>query len=142
VLVLTGVTERTRLAETLEAGAIGVVPKSLAFDELVEVVERVLVGEPAMRAGEGEALLAELREARTANQARLAPFAALTDREAGVLASLMGGKTAEQVAAESFVSVSTVRTQIRGVLRKLGVNSQLQSVALARELGWVPPFEG
>jgi len=138
VLVLTGITDRTALAETLEAGAVGVVAKSQAFDEVVEVIGRVLAGQAAMRAGERENLLGALRASRSADEARLAPFRALTDREAAVLAGLLVGKTAEQVAEESFVAVTTVRSQIRSLLRKLGVNSQLQAVALARDAGWVP----
>jgi DNA-binding CsgD family transcriptional regulator len=37
------------------------------------------------------------------------------------------------------VSITTVRTQIASVLRKLGVGSQLAAVALARRVNWVPP---
>ena len=36
----------------------------------------------------------------------------------------------------SVVSVATVRTQVRGILTKLGVNSQLAAVALAHKLDW------
>ncbi len=37
-----------------------------------------------------------------------------------------------------MVSEATVRSQIRSVLTKLGVNSQLEAVALAWRMGWVP----
>jgi len=37
-----------------------------------------------------------------------------------VLGALMGGKPADEIATEQFVSVATVRTHIRSVLRKLG----------------------
>jgi len=39
------------------------------------------------------------------------------------------------------VSLTTVRSQIRSVLMKLGVNSQLAAVALARRQGWPPAPE-
>jgi DNA-binding CsgD family transcriptional regulator len=39
------------------------------------------------------------------------------------------------------VSLATVRTQIRGILNKLGVTSQLAAVALARRAGWPEPPE-
>ena len=58
----------------------------------------------------------------------------LTERERSVLTALMEGKSAEQIAAESFVSVCTVRTQIRQVLLKLGVRSQLAAVAHAYQV--------
>jgi DNA-binding CsgD family transcriptional regulator len=34
------------------------------------------------------------------------------------------------------VSISTVRSQIKSILQKLGVNSQLAAVAMARQAGW------
>ncbi|HEX5771760.1 MAG TPA: LuxR C-terminal-related transcriptional regulator [Nocardioidaceae bacterium] len=41
------------------------------------------------------------------------------------------------MAAEMFVSVNTVRTHVRSVLRKLGVNRRNAAVRKARELGLV-----
>jgi DNA-binding NarL/FixJ family response regulator len=53
-----------------------------------------------------------------------------------VLRSLIEGMPASVIALESSVSISTVRTQIRSILQKLNVNSQLQAVSLARRAGW------
>lgn len=41
-----------------------------------------------------------------------------------------------EIASDAVVSVATVRSQVRGVLTKLGVSSQLQAVARARRAGW------
>ena len=60
-------------------------------------------------------------------------------RVAEVLGALMEGKSADAIAAESVVSVATIRTQIRSILSKLGVNSQLAAVARAQEARWEPP---
>ena len=46
-----------------------------------------------------------------------------TDAEVSVAQSLIGGRTAEIVAAERGVSVSTIRTQVRHILEKAGVQS-------------------
>ena len=43
----------------------------------------------------------------------------------------MAGMTAEEIAEAHFVAVTTVRSQIRAVLDKLGVRSQLVAVAAA-----------
>jgi len=40
------------------------------------------------------------------------------------------------IAARQFVSLGTVRTQVRSILRKLEVNSQLAAVATVRNAGW------
>ena len=63
-------------------------------------------------------------------------FDDLTEREQSVLAELMEGHCAEEIAKAAFVSISTVRSQIKAILQKLGVNSQLAAVALTRRAGW------
>jgi two-component system nitrate/nitrite response regulator NarL len=63
-------------------------------------------------------------------------FAALTEREQVVLAELIEGHCAEDIAKAAFVSISTVRSQIKAILQKLGVSSQLAAVAMARRAGW------
>jgi DNA-binding NarL/FixJ family response regulator len=56
----------------------------------------------------------------------------LTQREREVLAELARGRRAQAVADHFVVSLATVRTQIRAVLTKLEVGSQLEAVALYR----------
>jgi DNA-binding NarL/FixJ family response regulator len=68
--------------------------------------------------------------------ARRAPFNILTPRERAVLAELMEGHPAEAIARNGWVAVSTVRSQIKAILQKLGVNSQLAAVAMARQVEW------
>ncbi len=59
----------------------------------------------------------------------------LTPREREIVACLVDGLRAGAVAEKFTVSVATVRTQIRSVLAKLEVSSQLEAVALARQHG-------
>ena len=63
-------------------------------------------------------------------------FDFLTEREQVVLAELMEGHSAVEIANAAFVSISTVRSQIKAIRNKLGVNSQLAAVAMARRAGW------
>ena len=138
VVIMTGVTDRARLAACLEAGALGIVSKTTGFDELIETVRRLASGEAILSDNDRQELLADLRAQRAADRQRLAPFEALTSREKAVLAGLVAGESAEAIAARSYVSLSTVRTQIRSILLKLRVKSQLTAVAMAREAGWPP----
>ena len=64
------------------------------------------------------------------------PLAWLTDRERHVLMHMMDGLSAEQIAAVDYVTVATVRSQIRGILQKLHVHSQLAAVAYAYRACW------
>lgn len=138
VVMMTGVTDASRLAECVEAGAIGVLNKTLGFGQLVEAIEHAMDGELLLGPNERQEMLAHLRSDRQAERERLAPFKALAPREQAVLARIMAGDTAEAIASSSYVSLATVRTQIRAILLKLGVNSQLAAVVMARDAGWKP----
>lgn len=135
VLVVTGVRDRARLATTLEAGAVGVVAKDAPFDELLDTIQRAARGDSVIDPNVRYQLLAELREHRSTERRRHAPFESLTGRERQVLDALGQGKSVETIATEWVVSPATVRTQVRGILTKLDVNSQLAAVAKARAAG-------
>jgi two-component system nitrate/nitrite response regulator NarL len=141
VVMVTGVTDEIELAMCIEAGAVGVVSKAVPFETLVEDVDRILRGQQIMSEAEREQLLLALREARAAERERMEPFETLTPREQTVLALLIDGHQADRIAEECFVSLATVRSQIRSILQKLGVNSQLAAVAMARRAGWQPALE-
>ena len=133
VLVITGTTDEPRIAAAVAAGAVGWVPKTAPFDDLVA---------HAMRAAQGRSLVtdtARLRMVDVANAARDAAeererrWKQLTPREHEVVDCLVDGLRAGAIAEKFTVSVATVWTQIRSVLAKLEVSSQLEAVALARQ---------
>jgi LuxR family transcriptional regulator, maltose regulon positive regulatory protein len=59
----------------------------------------------------------------------------LTQKEREVLDHLQQLLTTEEIGQRMFVSVNTVRTHIRSILRKLGVNRRNAAVRRARDLG-------
>lgn len=66
------------------------------------------------------------------------PPQALSDREQEVLRHLAEMLSTPEIAAAMFISVNTVRTHIRSILRKLGVSRRNQAVRRAREHGLLP----
>ena len=134
--MLTAETRRGVLASCLEAGAAGWICKDAFLDEVVATLDDVLAGRPLIGRGAREALLDELRIERAGQRRALSPFEQLTVRERRVLAALVDGMSAEEIAEAHFVALTTVRTQIRAVLQKLGVRSQLAAVAHANRVGW------
>lgn len=138
VLIVSGVADQALLGACLEAGAAGVASKTEDFDRLLERVAATIRSEPVNSPREREELLDAARDRRAGDAVRLAPFRALTGREAEVLDLLVRGHAADGIARRMFVSVPTVRTHIQAILRKLGVNSQLAAVALVHEAGWKP----
>lgn len=137
VLVVTGVTDRARVAAAVEAGALGYLLKSADFDRLLTVVRDALAGRPVLGDAERFELLALLRRRRDGDRASRAPFDRLSPREQQVLRELADGRSVEEIANRWVVSQSTVRTQVRGILTKLDVTTQLAAVALARTTGWL-----
>jgi len=142
VVVVTGTTSLHRHGLCLEQGALAVLPKTTPFLDLVAAVQGAMCGHSPFRDDERQELLAALRRWRTEERHRLAPFERLTPRESQVLGCLLEGRSAERIAQDWVVSEATVRTQIRGVLTKLDVTSQLAAVAAARHAGWGPTRQG
>ena len=138
VLVVSGTADRLRLAETVEKGAVGFLSKTVPFEQLLRAVLDVVARRPVLSTAQRYELMADLRSARATRSKELAPFMTLTPKERAVLAALAQGQRAETIAAAAVVSAATVRSQIRSVLAKLGVNSQLEAVALAWAVGWFP----
>ncbi|MDX1691415.1 MAG: response regulator transcription factor [Acidimicrobiia bacterium] len=136
-VVLGPADRRLEIAACLEAGALGHVGYGDGLDELVAALDAVGIGVTRLMAEhDRQELFAELRTSRSASARALAPFDRLTPREREVLAGLVDGARADDIAAASFVSVATVRNQIQSVLTKLDVRSQLEAVAKANRAGW------
>jgi LuxR family maltose regulon positive regulatory protein len=61
----------------------------------------------------------------------------LSAKELEVLEHLADLLTTEEIASAMFISVNTVKTHVRSILRKLAVSRRNQAVRRARELGLV-----
>jgi DNA-binding NarL/FixJ family response regulator len=137
VVVVTGETGAGVWGTAIGRGAVTVLPKDSDLDDLIRDVTAVRDGRPVLHEGRRQDLLAAARRAHADEVARLAPFHRLSPREDEVLRCLAAGMPAAAIAATAHVSEATVRTQIRAVLTKLEVTSQLQAAALARLSGWL-----
>ncbi|MEU6135163.1 LuxR C-terminal-related transcriptional regulator [Nocardioides sp. NPDC047086] len=62
-------------------------------------------------------------------------FEELTEKEQEVLGHLANLLTTEEIASVMYISVNTIRTHVRNILRKLGVTRRNAAVRRARELG-------
>ncbi|MCB9445954.1 MAG: helix-turn-helix transcriptional regulator [Ardenticatenaceae bacterium] len=59
----------------------------------------------------------------------------LSDRELEVLELIADGLTNQEIATQLFLALNTVKAHTRNIYSKLGVNSRIQAVARARDLG-------
>jgi DNA-binding NarL/FixJ family response regulator len=137
VVLFTGVTDRLLLASFLEIGVKGIVAKSEDIETLGEQVRRVLAGEDAKPSARvRQDLLHELDLYRSHRIEALKPFRRLSRSEAEILALIVGGVPAAEIAEQRYVSMATVRAQIRAIHSKLGVSTQLGAAAMAAQVGW------
>jgi two-component system, NarL family, nitrate/nitrite response regulator NarL len=137
VCVIDAAGDADRLNAWMGAGTSALIDGSEPFDQLFRTINRLLRRaslEPTARRSSPSLELT--RAVERPQDRRLQNFAVLTERERVVLAELMEGHCAEEIATAGFVSISTVRSQIKAILQKLGVNSQLAAVALARRADW------
>ncbi|MFT4212424.1 MAG: LuxR C-terminal-related transcriptional regulator, partial [Microbacterium sp.] len=92
----------------------------------------------AERVGESE-LATQVQAGRPDAPAVRVELPRLTERERAVLGLLAETTSTAQLAARLFVSVNTVKTQLRSLYRKLGVTSRTQAIARAVALGLSSP---
>jgi two-component system nitrate/nitrite response regulator NarL len=136
VVVVSGTTAEEAIGECLDLGAAGWVPKWSSVDELLAAVATTLQGSDLQSPDERTRLIDLWRRDTRRRTEALLPFGRLSRWETEVLRRLVEGCSVGQVATDAFVSEATVRSQVRSVLMKLGVNSQLAAVALAIRAGW------
>jgi two-component system, NarL family, nitrate/nitrite response regulator NarL len=141
VLVVSGTSDQAVIGRCLARGAAGWLPKSASLEQLLANVLALAAGEEVLSASERDRLLRIWRERRETESTVRAPFLRLSPRERVVLGLLMEGRSVDRIAEMSFVSLETVRTQVRAIRTKLGVTSQLEAVAMASRAGWSPAPE-
>jgi DNA-binding NarL/FixJ family response regulator len=136
VVVVTGSMDRGRWGACVRQGARKVVPKVSPLQETLSTVRRLHQGLPVMTSAELESLLAAYRSTRMITDDMRRRLDLLTPRERQVLACLIEGENVRAIAKRGVVSEATVRTQVKSILAKLEVSSQLAAVGMAHHVGW------
>lgn len=138
VVVLTSSVDTARWGECMRLGARKVLPKSGALQQAISTVRRLHQGLPVVTREELEDLLDASARDRKAHDDLRRRLDRLTPRERQVLGALIEGRTVRTISNESVVSEATVRTQVKSILSKLEVSSQLAAVGMAHQAGWRP----
>lgn len=134
IIMLTTFDDAEFVRGAIEAGASGFLLKDATPDELLHAVRTVY---------EGDAVLAPKVTAQVMKMWR--PKASesesvdvgLTPRESEILKHIARGLTNEEIAAEEFVSMATVKTHVRHILMKTGSRDRVQAVLFAFRTGLV-----
>jgi DNA-binding NarL/FixJ family response regulator len=128
-IVLTGAERGALWGAMLEAGAVAVLSNTCSLEDLRRALDRVRSGEHLLTSGEAVQLRAAWRAVERERRLAVDQVRSLTPRESAVLGLMHAGESVQEIAAAFGVSEATVRSQVRAVLRKLDVNTQLAAVA-------------
>jgi len=139
VVVVTASLDRARWGDAVRCGARKVLAKWRPLNDILSTVRRLNQGLQVMSREEREELFTAWATERSHLVELQARLDQLTVREREVLAHLMKGRTVREIATVGVVSEATVRTQVKAILAKLDVTSQIAAVGLAHQVGWRPP---
>lgn len=113
----------------LEAGAVEVLPADTGSDAIEGALRDAAEGRHGHTPGEVEGLITQWHLLRDGRERMRRLVRSLTVREHEVLELLYDGATVAEIAARFGVAQTTVRTQVKSILRKFEVGSQLAAVA-------------
>jgi two-component system, NarL family, response regulator DevR len=129
-LMLTSFADDEAVYASVMAGAAGYVLKQIKARDLLEDVKRVATGASLM----DPRAVARVVE-RIANPPQGDPsIASLSPQEGRILDLIAEGRTNKQIAEAMFLSESTVKNYITGLLRKLKVTSRTEAAIYATKL--------
>jgi DNA-binding NarL/FixJ family response regulator len=118
----------------LRAGACGFLLKDAGPRLLVEAVRAAAAGDALVSPSVTVRLLKHLSARPAARSALRDP---LSPRELDVVRAVARGRTNAEIAAELFVSLSTVKTHLTNVQSKLSARNRVEIAAWAWEHGYV-----
>ena len=137
VLMLTGVRDPEEHHRAVRLGAMGVVVKEKAADDLLKAIEKVHAGEVWLDG----ALMARVL-GRSGPVGEITPvnpetarINSLTEREREVIALICEGLQNKLIGERLFISETTVRHHLTSIFDKLGVTNRLELVIYAYRHG-------
>ena len=126
VVILTASSDRARVLDALDAGAIGHLLKDAEPAEIFEGIRAAARGEAPLAPKAASAVLSERSEHRSAD---------LSDRETEVLGLVAEGLPNKLIARRLEISEKTVKAHLTRVFERIGVSDRTQAALWAREHG-------
>lgn len=127
VVILTSFSERDRILEAIDAGAVGYLLKDAEPDELFQGVRAAARGESPFSPKAARALLSLGSQRKAADE--------LTPRERDVLGGLSAGLANKQIARRLGISEKTVKSHLTSAFNRIGVHDRTQAALWAERNG-------
>jgi DNA-binding NarL/FixJ family response regulator len=127
VVIFTSFSERDRIVQALDAGAIGYLLKDAEPDELRAAIRAAARGEAPLAPKAAAALLADRSSRKDAID--------LSPRERDVLALIVDGLANKQIARRLGISEKTVKGHVTNLFQRIGVADRTQAALWAERTG-------
>jgi DNA-binding NarL/FixJ family response regulator len=127
VVVFTSFSDRERIVQALDAGAVGYLLKDAEPDELHAAVQAAARGEAPLTPRAAAALLAHRRDRPAEIE--------LTPREREVLGLVVDGLANKQIARRMGISEKTVKGHLTNLFQRIGVADRTQAALWAERTG-------
>jgi DNA-binding NarL/FixJ family response regulator len=124
VVVLTAFSDRGRILDAIDAGAVGYLLKDAEPDELIRGLEAAARGESPLAPQAAQALVAARVEQQGDPE--------LTPREQEVLALLADGLPNKLIARRLDISEKTVKAHLTSIFQRIGVTDRTQAALWAQ----------
>jgi NarL family two-component system response regulator LiaR len=131
IVMLTSFLEDDKVYQSIEAGAVSYVLKTVSADELIFALKGALKGMPVMTSEVSQSLTRGLRVQRTQQGDE-----SFTEREREVLLLVADGLSNKEIADELHISIKTVKTHVSNLLMKCELDDRTQLAVLAHRKGW------
>ncbi|MCD6640080.1 MAG: LuxR C-terminal-related transcriptional regulator [Nocardioides sp.] len=117
-----------------DVGVAEVISSTDSLRSLADAVTKVAAGVPLMADADREVLRDCWTQTQAEEEELIKRLSMLSPRERRVLELLANGQRVASIETELGVSQSTVRSQVKSLRRKLGVDSQLGAVAVLHRM--------
>jgi len=135
VVILTSFSDRDRIVEAIDAGAIGYLLKDAEPDELLRGVRAAARGESPLAPKAAAQLISGGRATASSPRAAASPADDLTDREREILALLAQGRPNKVIARQLDIAEQTVKNHLSRIFQTLGVTDRTQAAIWAHRHG-------
>lgn len=136
VVFLTVYEDEQYVFEALRAGARGYMLKKATAEDIVRILRAVEEGDVVIDPALGGQIALRAAAMRKGSDWPGADLG-LTQREGEVLAHLVRGLDNRAIGHALYISEETVKSHVRGILRKLGARDRSQAIAIALRGGLV-----
>jgi two-component system nitrate/nitrite response regulator NarL len=128
VIIFSVSDNQTDVVQALKFGADGYLLKDSEPEELIDKINKALLGELVLSEALAQVIARSLQSVSEVN-----PIEKLTQREFEILRSIAGGNSNKMIAKKLGITEGTVKVHVKNMLRKLGLKTRVEAAVWAVE---------